>query len=71
MLTAAQIMVLGHPLYASLVDFCGSNPVTKRKARAFLKKYPQYQRMMTAMGARTIKSEWVAMVNASNLELAA
>jgi len=71
MLTAAQIMVVDHPLYNSLVTFCGSNPVTKRQATKFLQKYPQYRRLMVAMGARDFRPEWVTMLNANNLELAA
>lgn len=40
--TAGTIMNTEHPLYNSLVKFCRGN-VTKRQARKFLAKYPQFK----------------------------
>jgi len=39
LMTAAALLVASHPLHATLVAFCGSNPVTKRQARKWLAKY--------------------------------
>jgi hypothetical protein len=42
-LYAADIMVEGHPLYKTFIAFLGGKEPTKRQARAFLAKYPQYR----------------------------
>ena len=45
MLTAADIMDCAHPLNKAFVAYCkgkGCEP-SKRQARQFLKRYPQYQ----------------------------
>ena len=35
---AADILGEGHPLHKMFLNFCGVNPPTKRKARAFLRQ---------------------------------
>jgi hypothetical protein len=42
-LCASDIMNKGHELYKSFVSFCGDNEPSKRQARKFLQKYPQYR----------------------------
>ena len=42
-LTAADILKEDHPLYKAFVKFCGDNEPSKRQARKFLQKYPQYR----------------------------
>ena len=45
-LCAADILKKSHELYKSLVEFCGDKDITKRQARKFLQKYPQYREVM-------------------------
>ena len=42
-LTAADLLQEDHPLHKSFVKFCGDNEPSKRQARKFLQKYPQYR----------------------------
>lgn len=41
--TAQSLLQEGHPLYNSFVRFCRGNTPTKRQARKFLYKYPQFR----------------------------
>lgn len=42
-LQASDLLNIGHPLHEAFVKFCGDNEPTKRQARKFLSKYPQYR----------------------------
>jgi hypothetical protein len=42
-MVAADLLESTNPLHKSFLHFCGENEPTKRKARAFLQKYPQYR----------------------------
>ena len=42
-LVASDLLNEDHPLYEAFFAFCGENPVSKRQARKFLQKYPQYR----------------------------
>ena len=39
---AADLLKSDHPLHKAFVAFCGEKEPTKRQARKFLQKYPQY-----------------------------
>jgi hypothetical protein len=41
-LTGAAIMKDTHPLHSAFKAWCGDKPKTKRKAREFLAKFPNY-----------------------------
>lgn len=43
MITASQLLMPSHPLHAVFIRWLGGAPPTKRKARRFLAKFPQYQ----------------------------
>jgi len=40
---AADLLDNGHPAHDHFIQWCGDNPPTKRKARAFLKEFPKYR----------------------------
>ena len=40
---AADLLKSDHPAHGHFVKWCGDNPPTKRKARAFLKEFPKYR----------------------------
>jgi len=42
-LCASDIMKEDHELNKTFVSFCGDNKPSKRQARKFLQKYPQYR----------------------------
>ena len=42
-LTAADLLNESHPLHKAFVKFCGTVTPSKRQARKFLQKYPQYR----------------------------
>lgn len=42
-LTAADLLNESHPLHKTFVKFCGDNKPSKRQARKFLQKFPQYR----------------------------
>jgi len=50
MLTAADLLVDTHPLHKPFLCFCMAKVVepSKRQARQFLKKYPQYNTVRQA-----------------------
>lgn len=42
-MTAVDLLNTDHPLNKSFLQFCGEKEATKRQARKFLQKYPQYR----------------------------
>jgi len=45
---AADILKDNHPLHPAFVKWVGDKPITKRKAREFLKVHPQYREVHNA-----------------------
>lgn len=46
--TANDIRKIGHPLFTPYIKWLGNRQDTKRQARKFLQKYPQYRVMVAA-----------------------
>ena len=49
-LVASDVLNSEHPLHKSFIAFCGDTPPSKRQARKFLQKFPQYREVDVEVG---------------------